>query len=207
MLGKIKYWLRQLKAEGKFTTSINLLVQANAHIKSIKQRTRRGQAERSLERWCKQGHSVEGWVDFIWTAADGFFRPIQQRQEVTELIELVSVRKPDTVLEIGTANGGSLFLFCQAAASEATIVSIDLPGGINGGGFPHWKTELYKQFAGAAQRLTLLRMNSHKLSTFDMVKRLSSSGKFDVIMIDADHSYEGVKRDFDRFRLIGSGMR
>ncbi|RBP52937.1 class I SAM-dependent methyltransferase [Arenicella xantha] len=201
MIGNIKYRLRQLRAEGKFTFLINLLVAANAHIKSLRQRTqKKGAAASLLPR--QFGSSPQAWVDFIWNANNGFFRPIQQPQEILNLIEIVSQRKPETVLEIGTANGGSLFLFCRAAAKHATIVSIDLPGGINGGGFPNWKTDLYAQFAGDTQQLHLLRLNSHLPSTLSRVQEITPTGKFDAIMIDADHSYEGVKQDFELYSSL-----
>ena len=201
MIGKIKYRLRRLRAQGKFTFLINLLVVANAQVKSLRQRTqRKGAVAALLPR--QFGTSPQQWVDFIWDANNGFFRPIQQPQEILNLVEIVSQRKPETMLEIGTANGGSLFLFCRAAAKHATIVSIDLPGGINGGGFPNWKTDLYMQFADDSQRLHLLRLNSHLKSTLSRVQEITPTGKFDAIMIDADHSYEGVKQDFELYSSL-----
>lgn len=201
MFGKIKYLLRRLKAQGKFPILVKLLMKANAQYKSIKQRVHKNEAIDALA--TRQfGGSPQEWIDFIWDAANGFFRPIQQRQEITKLVQTVSARNPKTVLEIGTANGGSLFLFCRAAAENAIIVSIDLPGGINGGGFPNWKTSLYKDFADTSQQIHLLRLDSHKQSTRDQVAQLTPTRTFDVIMIDADHSYEGVKRDFELYKTL-----
>ena len=198
MIDNIKCKLRQLRAQRKLTFLINLLVVANAHFKSLRQRTqKKGATSALLTR--QFGDSPQQWLDFIWDAHNGFFRPIQQPTEILKLIEIVSQRKPETMLEIGTANGGSLFLFCRAAAKEATIVSIDLPGGINGGGFPAWKTDLYMQFADDSQHLHLLRLNSHLQSTLNRVQAISPAGKYDAIMIDADHSYDGIKRDFQLY--------
>jgi len=201
MVGKIKYWLRKLRAQGRFIGLIDYIIKLNALLKSVIQRRYRAEAERFLKEH-KFGHSAQDWMSFLSNTANGLFRPIQQPQELVELIELVKKRNPQAVLEIGTANGGSLFLFCRAAADNATIVSIDLPGGVNGGGFPNWKTELYQQFATDSQYLHLLRMNSHHLSTFNHARSLTPSGKFEVIMIDADHSYEGVKQDFQLYSSL-----
>lgn len=198
MIGSIKYKLRHLKAQGRFSRIIGLMIHANSHFKSIKQFRLRKDAINSLHK-DQYGESVQSWIDFIWATANGFFRPIQQLNELKSLIDLISERKPKTVLEIGTANGGTLFLFCQASDDYATIVSIDLPGGINGGGYPLWKTPLYKKFAKKSQHLHLLRCNSHAESTVEEVKKKSPSNKFDVIMIDADHSYNGVKKDFELY--------
>lgn len=54
--------------------------------------------------------------------------------------------KPKVVVEIGTANGGTLFMAYRLAASDATIISIDLLGGAFGGGFPEWKIPIYSSF-------------------------------------------------------------
>lgn len=205
MIGKIKYYLRRARAEQKFVKTIDLLVKCNALTKSLIQRFYEKKAHQVLvaQNW---GSGASEWVEFIWSAADGFFRPMQDREEITELVELISQRRPTSLLEIGTANGGSLFLFCRACNPAATIVSIDLPGGINGGGFPKWKTQLYKKFAGSEQTLNLLRANSHHLTTVENVKRIPPNETYEVIMIDADHSYEGAKKDFELYKnLIKKG--
>ncbi|MEM1990703.1 MAG: hypothetical protein QW782_08765 [Candidatus Bathyarchaeia archaeon] len=89
--------------------------------------------------------------------------PIQINEEIAQLLNLLAELKPKTLLEIGTANGGTLFLFCQVAEPDATIISIDLPGGPFGGGYPEWRIPLYKSFAKERQRIHLIRGNSHGL--------------------------------------------
>lgn len=37
--------------------------------------------------------------------------PLQIKEEIIQLLELLAKLKPKTLLEIGTANGGTLFLF------------------------------------------------------------------------------------------------
>jgi predicted O-methyltransferase YrrM len=141
------------------------------------------------------GATAEEKVDFAMNVSGGFLRPIQNVREITTLYRFVEQRCPRRVLEIGTAKGGSLFLLCQAAADDATICSIDLPLGRNGGGYPAWKTPIYKKFAKSGQRLELLRTNSHLPESRDMARSISPEG-YDLIMIDADHSYDGVKTDY-----------
>mgnify|MGYP001772940465 CR=1 FL=1 len=68
--------------------------------------------------------------------------------------------KPKTILEIGTARGGTLFLFAQVADPEATIISIDLLE-VFGGGYPLWRIPIYKAFAKGRQRIYLVRSDSH----------------------------------------------
>ncbi len=61
--------------------------------------------------------------------------------EITKLLEILKDLKPKTILEIGTARGGTLFLFTRIADPEAIIISVDLPGGKFGGGYTKWKME------------------------------------------------------------------
>ena len=107
--------------------------------------------------------------------------------------------KPKVVLEIGTAGGGTLFLFTRVADPEAKIISIDLPGGHFGGGYPRWKIPLYKSFSREGQKIYLIRRSSHDPKTLEEVKRILSGERVDFLFIDGDHTYEGVKRDFEMY--------
>jgi len=89
-----------------------------------------------------------------------------------------------------------LFLFSKLAADNALIISIDLPGGKFGGGYPEWKVPVYKKFTKPGQKLELLRANSHEKSTPEKIKKLLNGRKVDFLFIDADHTYEGIKTDF-----------
>jgi len=140
-------------------------------------------------------------IPFVFKG-EGHYRriaPIQAHEEIAALYRAVCALKPRIVLEIGTCHGGSLYLWCQAADSEATIVSVDLPGGKFGGGYHASREKLYKLFAKGNQKLHLLREDSHTESSLAKVKGFLGGGLVDFLFIDGDHSYEGIKCDYEQY--------
>lgn len=136
----------------------------------------------------------EKWARFFWI-----------KQEFTEILSLCNLLeniKPKVILEIGTAQGGSLFLFSKLSAPNALIISIDLPEGKFGGGYKFYKTDFYKSFVSIHQTIHLLRADSHSDETYEHVKKLLDGRKIDFLFIDGDHTYDGVQKDFIRYSKL-----
>jgi predicted O-methyltransferase YrrM len=146
-------------------------------------------------------YNIHDALDFAFSfqAFGVSIKPIQVKYEIAKLLEIVAGLRPRVVLEIGTAGGGTLFLFTRAADPDAKIISIDLPGGPFGGGYPRWKTPLYKSFSKEGQKIYLIRRDSHDPQTLEEVKRILGGERVDFLFIDGDHTYEGVKRDFEMY--------
>lgn len=124
------------------------------------------------------------------------FKPLQRSTEIRELFLRLQAMKPRALMEIGTNNGGTLLLFCRAAAPDATVISLDLPGGMFGGGYSLIRVPYYKAFASEAQNVHLLRMDSHSPQGINKVRGILGTRQLDFLFIDGDHSYAGVKQDF-----------
>lgn len=158
-------------------------------------------AARSLQRRRRSVSSIDEALDLAYGFSFGgvVFGPWQERSEIRSLLSTVSELQPKTILEIGTSNGGSLFLFAHVAASDALIVSVDLPHGEFGGGYPRWRGRLYRSFATEGQRIRLLRADSHDPSTLEAVHTALEGREVDLLFIDGDHTYAGVRSDFEMY--------
>lgn len=141
--------------------------------------------------------------DFIsnFRYGDISLTPFQVRQEFESLLDVVKRLEPARVLEIGTARGGTLFLFTRVAAANARLVSVDMPGGRFGGGYPRSYGRLYRASARDDQTVDLIRADSHSPATrAAVVKKLGSS--VDFLFIDGDHTYDGVRQDFEMYEPL-----
>lgn len=145
-------------------------------------------------------------VDFVFNSCHSYLAPAQVKSEITSLLYFVKGVKPKTMMEIGTARGGTLFLFSKVVPKDSFIISLDLPGGRFGGGYPRFKIPLYKSFAKNKQIINLIRQDSHNIKTLQKIKDILGDRKIDFLFIDGDHTYEGVKRDFELYsQLVRKG--
>jgi cephalosporin hydroxylase len=169
--------------------------------------------ERTVSRLPTQGLTPEEAVKTVFGFEGiGFYRninPMQHPYELKKLAEIAKDSDPDVVVEIGTARGGNFYVLTQVTDADLYI-SIDLPDGEFGGGYPSERKKLYKSFTDAA--VELVRADSHKDSTKHKLQEiLEEYGKesVDFLFIDGDHTYEGVKQDFKLYQELvseGSGV-
>lgn len=139
----------------------------------------------------------------------GPYRSLKLKQNMAELLGLVKildVRKLENVCEIGTFKGGTLFIWCQLAADNARIFSIDLPGGPFGGGYEERTIPFFQSFRKPGQVLECIRGDSHSPATHKRLAGMIGERQIDFLFIDGDHSYNGVKKDFEDYSpFVGPG--
>jgi len=118
------------------------------------------------------------------------FWPSQIPEEIVWLMKLVAPLRPRSLLEIGTATGGTLYLLARAAGRDARFATIDLE--------QRYDPDVLKSFARDQQRIELILGSSAEDSTMARVRTFLPD-RLDLLFIDGDHSYEGIRRDFERY--------
>ncbi|MBI5882375.1 MAG: glycosyltransferase [Elusimicrobia bacterium] len=140
-------------------------------------------------------------ADLAFDGLEGLLQPAQVRSEIIRLVELLKARQPEVIVEIGTELGGTLFLFSRAAAKDALLVSVDLPGPFFGGGegYSAARIPLYRSIGLKGQTIRLVRSDSGSDRTLARVRELLGGRKADFLFIDGDHAYDAVRSDFERY--------
>jgi len=121
-------------------------------------------------------------------------KPQQNVYEIKHLALTVQKNSPKTVLEIGTAEGGTLYIWSRTLKSCKTLISMDLPRRI-----PNKKKEFYRQFNNKIN-YEFIEGDSHSIKTVNKLSNILKHKKIDFIFIDGDHSYEGVKKDYENYK-------
>ena len=123
------------------------------------------------------------------------FGPVSASQKLTELLGFLrhaADRTPRRVCEIGTSAGGTLYALTRVAAPDAVIVSVDIT-------IPQTVQTLREKLVKPGQRIVSIEGDSHSDDTKAAVERALEGAPLDVLFIDGDHSYVGVRADFELY--------
>ena len=121
---------------------------------------------------------------------------VQRDREAAELARLVAELRPERVIEIGTAHGGSFLLWARAAAADATLVSIDLPPWELDDPAEADKQRALARMGSRRQAVHVIRGSSHDPAVRARARDCLGRRPLDFLFIDGDRSYDGVMSDF-----------
>lgn len=116
----------------------------------------------------------------------------QQKIELDSFIDLMNVLEPVSYLEIGSRDGVATRYFVENVPSIREVTCVDMPNGPGGtaGSTFHLRDNLNRL---QLDKRLIYFGDSHNPEIFDGVRECL----YDLVFIDGDHSYEGVKQDVE----------
>jgi predicted O-methyltransferase YrrM len=139
--------------------------------------------------------SLEELVDRAMDlGTSGFFRvkTWQRRSEILRLAQRVRERDPKIIVEIGTAYGGTLFIWAHCASEAAITCDIAIKPFV---------IPLYRSFPPPQSRcgIAALTGDTHQAAFKQRLQKTLGGRPIDFLFIDGDHRLAGVTRDFELY--------
>ena len=171
-------------------------------LRNLRRPFNRRSAFKRLAEYHSQNRTLDERIDWAMDfGGGGYFRikTLQVRSEITALAKAVEAIKPKTILEIGTARGGTLLIWSSLASKK--VISCDMQDmSIQG--------ELLKALTPPDSNceIQLLSGNSHDAGFRQQVENALNGEQVDMLFIDGDHTEKGVEADYrDYHHLVRPG--
>lgn len=130
--------------------------------------------------------------DYFKSKLKGGLKLQQVPEEYAELLLLLKGFNPKTYLELGIGNGGSFAVGCFFMKGSLKYAKAVDNLAYKNLGIGQSEGEIL-EFIG---QIDVPQVSFSNSTTDNYFETLEPCEKFDVIFIDADHSYEGVKKDY-----------
>lgn len=129
----------------------------------------------------------EDYFDF----ATRYLGHLQWKQEFLPFLDFAAAQRPVRIGEVGLYTGGTHLMLTRALPTVKLSVGVDL----------HVRNKSQLRFlANSSHRGIFVEGKSCEDTTLQLVRQALGGEKLDLLLIDADHSYTGVKQDFMHYR-------
>jgi len=127
----------------------------------------------------------------------------QHSKEFQPLMQFLEKLQPRNLVEVGTREGGSLFMLSRILPPGSTIISVDLPGmawGRKDSGTR--KQRIAERLRTDGFTVHLVERDSSLPETAAEVAGLLESAPIEALFLDGDHAFEGVLADFRNYQPL-----
>ncbi len=130
---------------------------------------------------------------YLFSAANLGGGAIQLEDEIVAFVAEAQSRAPVRICEIGTQYGGTNLLLFRTIPTVRLVIGVDL--------WVQNKATL-RLLRAPGQRLVYLDGSSTKPRQLSRVRRTLAGEPLDLLLIDGDHSFAGVRADFLAYRHL-----
>lgn len=126
---------------------------------------------------------------------------IQLTQDLFAIQEIIYATKPDYILEIGVAWGGSVLFYATIleALGFGHIIGVDIY-------IPDDLKERIASHGNISKRITLMNESSIEKSTIDKIKKITGGSKKLLVHLDSNHTHEHVLKELNLYgEMVGKG--
>lgn len=149
---------------------------------------------------------MENELELFWDESLKFKVQQKKIEWINFIKKIYNGIKLNNVLEIGCYDGGTTIFLSNISNN---LITIDQPieprfdtFKYNVGDTANYGSKLLK----SKTNFNYIGGNSHSDETFNIVKKLLGEESLDLLFIDGDHTYEGVKKDFNQYtKLVKKG--
>lgn len=131
----------------------------------------------------------------------------QTREEIDAFIALLVAEGVRSYLEIGCRYGDTFHAVGMALPEGSRLVAIDLPDAKNGrlniGRHPRSADYLHRAARDLARNGRTARVILGSSQAPDAIKMARELGPYDAVLIDGDHTPEGVRADWANYSPLG----
>ena len=125
---------------------------------------------------------------------------VQNHKEIFEASRFFKSLKVKNFMEIGTDQGGT-FAIWSKLSDDGIRISVDMPHGEFGrADYDEYKRDEYLKSLGS--NVHMFWGSSHDYKMLENVESIIDNNSLDFLFIDGDHTYEGVKQDFEMYKHL-----